>query len=96
MTNILFLSFGSVCAIRHCKITAKFDNNGKGKAKLAIRLLVEISEGHSGNLDLYMLIKNDEKRLKLEKIDQEYNKQFDFLEFRNRAGIGERLQEMII
>jgi len=58
MTNIFFLSLGTIRAIRHCKISGKFDNDGKGKIRLAIRFLVEIAEEYPGDLNLYIFIRN--------------------------------------
>lgn len=93
MTNIFFLSFNSISAIKHCKITGKFDNNGKGKIRLATRFLVEIAEECPRDVDLYLFIRNDQKTLKLGELDQEYNRQFNFRRFRSSAGTGTRFQE---
>lgn len=93
MTNIFFLSFDPISTMKHCKITGKFDNNGKGKIRLAVRFLVEIAEESPRNIDLYVFIRNDEKTLALVELDQEYNKQFNFRAFRSSAGTGTRFQE---
>ena len=95
MTNIFFLSFNSISAIKHCKITGKFDNNGKGKIRLATRFLVEIAEECPRDVDLYLFIRNDQKTLKLGELDQEYNRQFNFHRFRSSAGTGTRFQETL-
>ena len=93
MTNIFFLSLGSINAIKHCKISGKFDNNGKGKIRFAIRLLMEIAEEYSGNPDLYIFIKNDKKTLNLGDLDCEYNKEFSVSRFRSSAGTGTRFRD---
>lgn len=93
MANIFFLSFDAVDAIKHCKISGKFDNNGKGKIRLAIRFLVEATETCPKDLNLYIFIKNDEKALNLEELDQEYNKEFNVRRFRSIAGTGTRFQK---
>jgi len=93
MTNIFFLSFDPISTMKHCKITGKFDNNGKGKIRLAVRFLVEIAEESPRNIDLYVFIRNDEKTLALVELDQEYNKQFNFRAFRSSAGTGTRFEE---
>lgn len=92
MTNIFFLSLDSIEAIKHCKISGKFDNDGKGKVRLAIRFLVKIAKAYSGNPDLYVFIRNDEEILNLCELDCEYNKEFDSPRFRSSAGIGSRFQ----
>lgn len=94
MTNIFFVSNGSIDTIHHCKISGKFDNSGKGKIRLAIRFLVEIAEKCSKDINLYVFIKNDEKTLKLEELDQEYNKEFNVEKFRSTAGTGDRFQKI--
>lgn len=93
MTNIFFLSPDSIKAIRHCKITGKFDNNGQGKIRLAIRFLIEITEEYPGNPDLYIFIKTDERKLNLGYLDCEYNKKFSLTEFRSSAGVATRFKD---
>jgi hypothetical protein len=86
MANFFFLSFDNIISIDHAKISVKFDNFNKGKARISLRMISTLSKS-STCLELYFLIKNDENPVKFNDIrGSEYNKSLDVDEFRQVAG----------
>lgn len=85
MPNFFFLSLHNDILIEHVKISVKFDNFSRGKARISFRATFILSE-KSKDAELYLLIKNDESPVTIEKIASEYNKFLDATEFRQVAG----------
>jgi len=90
MTNIFFLSPEKNFHIRHLKATAKFDNANKGKLRLALRVIAETTQEIEEELKLLILIKNEKEKLKIEDIEDRYNKRFYDQNFRSVAGAADR------
>ena len=86
MANFFFLSFDGFTSIKHAKISVKFDNLGKGKARISFRLITTLSE-ISDHSELYLLIKNVENPVTLEKTNSKYNKFLNTEQFRQVAGV---------
>lgn len=85
MPNFFFLSLDNDALIEHVKISVKFDNFNRGKARISLRTTF-ISSKNSNDVEFYLLIKNDESPVTIEKIYSEYNKFLDTTEFRQVAG----------
>lgn len=85
LSNFFFLSLAEDFLIEHTKISAKFDNFNTGKARISFRITCTPSS-KSSDLGFYLLIKNDEDPVTIEKIDPEYNTFLDVREFRQVAG----------
>lgn len=81
-----FLYSDGFDSIEHVKISLKFDNSNKGKARTSFRIIsksLEIRE----NLSFFILIKNDENAVRIEKeVNTKYNKHLKDSRFRKVAG----------
>jgi hypothetical protein len=85
LCNFFFISLRKDMRINHVKISIKFDNNKKGKARISFRVIS--TPPRDGDLDLFLLIKNDENPAQLERlIGSDYNRHLDTEEFRTVAG----------
>ena len=93
MVNTFFMSPKKNFCIRHVKATAKFDNENKGKLRLAVRVILKTTKEIKEELRLLLLIKNDRETLKVESIDEGYNKRLYEKDFQRAAGLGDRLAE---
>lgn len=93
MPNFFFLSFDNSSVFRHAKISIKFDNKRKGKARVSIRSTLETSDE---NLEFYFLIKNDEDPITLEDIRPDYNEYLENSEFLEMAGAYHLKKEIVL
>ena len=90
MTNMFFLSPEMNFRIIHLKVTAKFDNANKGKLRLAIRVMLETTKEIKEGLRFLLLVKNEKKQLKIEQVEERYNKLLLDPNFRVAAGLADR------
>lgn len=93
MVNIFYMSPEKDFRIKHIRTTAKFDNANKGKLRLAIRVLLETTKKIEKELKLLLLIKNEKEILKIQNIEETYNKCLREKDFQRAAGLGDRLAE---
>jgi hypothetical protein len=84
LPNFFFLSFNDKEVIEHSKISIKFDNFDKGRARISIRNTLKLLD--DSHLELYFLIKNDENPVTLEDIKPEYNEYLEKSDFLYIAG----------
>ncbi len=85
MANFIFLSLDGCDSIKHAKISVKFDNKNKGKARISFRIIFALSEINNDS-GFYILIKNDRDPVKFLSIDWEYNKYLKTNQFIRAAG----------
>ncbi len=85
MANFFFLSTNHEISIEHAKISVKFDNFSKGKARISFRTTLKPSENNN-EMEFYLLINGDENPVKFEDFDEKYNEQLDTDQFIQAAG----------
>ena len=81
----MFFSFQNDITIYRIKISIKCDNNGLGKARISLKLLIG-KKNITEIPKIFLSIQNISKKTKLEYIDENYNNKLKEKAFRNAAG----------
>jgi hypothetical protein len=92
MANIFLLSPEKNFSIKHLKVTTTFDNGNKGKLRLSVRFLLENKKMIEKPMRMIVLIKNDDRNLSIESLEEDYNERFYEANFRNVAGSADRFE----